>query len=349
MRPVFRLAVVSLILLLALVFLPIYAGAQGRGGTNNSTAVPLQVRVVYPNDRAVTVPVNVQLISANGVPVFNGVTSDSGALQFTAVRPGDYQLEVSAPSIQRTLTGMFTILPEEHFHMETVTVQREQSDEAGRSPGAPGTVSAASMNIPQAARDEFRKGAEALSHNDLPAGRSHFGKAIEDYPRYSGAYDGLGIVLARMGETGEALKKLQKAVELDDHNVQACINLSRLDYRAGNFADSENALSKALTADPQNVEALALMSNLEFRAGRYPDAVAIEHKIHSLPHADYTSAHVVAASALQAQNLWSQAAEEYELYLKESPNGPSADEVRRRLQWVKSRAQQQAKAPASPH
>ena len=346
MRNLFRLVFFSLTLLSLVAILRINSTAQGRGRTSSSL-VPLQVRVVYSNDRAVTMPVTVQLISGNGVPVLNGVTNDSGALQFTGVRPGDYQLEVTAPGIQRTLTGMFTILGDEHFHMETVTVQPEQSDDSGRSPGAPGTVSAASMNIPQAAKDEFRKGAEALSHNDLPAGRSHFGKAIEDYPRYSGAYDGLGIVLARMGETSEALKDLQKAVELDDHNVQACINLSRLDYRAGNFVGSESALSKALTADPQNVQALALMSNLEFRAGRYQDAVATEHRIHVLPHADYTSAHVVAASALQAQKLWSEAAAEYELYLKESPNGPSADEVRRRLQWVKSRAQ--AKTAPSPH
>ena len=338
MHNLFRLVFFSLTLLSLVAILRINSTAQGRGRTSSSL-VPLQVRVVYSNDRAVTMPVTVQLISGNGVPVLNGVTNDSGALRCFSRRSSRRRRRVVSLS---TINGDVAFDGVSFAYSPGRTVLDRVSFHS-----APGTVTAASMNNPQRAKNEFRKGAEALNHNDLPAGRSHFGKAIEDYPRYSGAYDGLGIVLARMGETSEALKDLQKAVELDDHNVQACINLSRLDYRAGNFAGSESALSKALTADPQNVQALALMSNLEFRAGRYQDAVATEHRIHVLPHADYTSAHVVAGSALQAQKLWSEAAAEYELYLKESPNGPSADEVRRRLQWVKSRAQ--AKTAPSPH
>src|SRR5205085_12633370 len=114
MRIASRFSAVSLTLLPLLAILAIDGTAQRNGGgISGNSAVSVQVRVVYSNDRAVTVPVSVQLISGNGVSVFNGVTNDRGALQFTAVRPGDYQLEVSAPAIQRTLTGMFTILSEE--------------------------------------------------------------------------------------------------------------------------------------------------------------------------------------------------------------------------------------------
>jgi TonB family protein len=317
---------------LVLLVAPLAAWAQFGSSGRSSATVPLNVRVVYSDDRAVQTRVTVQLL-AGGEPIENGVTNEEGALHFSAVPPGEYQLEVSGPGIQTTRSAAFTLYRDQHFHMETVTVRPEPlADE--KKAGAPGTVSAASMNIPEPAKDAFRKGAEALKKNDLTEARQEFERAVKEYPKYSAAYDGLGIVLARMGDTEEALADLHKSVELDDHNIQACVNLARLAYRSGKAGDAESALNKGLLADPKSVEMLAMLSDIQLRTGQYREAVATEHKIHLLPHAQYGSAHLIAGVALQAQQRWKDAGAEYELYLKEEPNGPRAEEARKRLKFV---------------
>ena len=300
-------------------------------GSSGSRSVPLNVKVVYADDRAVSTRVTVKLLALGGEAVDTGVTGDNGALHFTAVQPGDYQLEVSGPGIETTRSATFTLYHDEHFHSETVVVKPEENS---KPVGPQLTVSVASMHIPESAKQYFRKGAEALKKNDLGGARRQFEAAVTEYPKYSAAYDGLGIVLARLGNNEEALTDLHKAMELDDHNVQACVNLARVAYRGGRISEAEKALNQGLKADPNNVEMLAMLSDIELRAGEYQEAVATEHKIHLLPHAQYSSAHLIAGLALQAQQQWKSAAEEYQLYLKEEPSGPRAEEARKRLRFV---------------
>jgi len=328
-----RTSLRAAIALLLLASVPLRA-QFGESSRQSPSSVPLSVRVVYGDDRAVPLRVTVEVLASGGVAVETGVTNDDGALHFTAIPPGDYQLEVYGPGIQKTRSATFTLYREEHFHMETVTVRPENSSNAEETAGAPGTISAASLNIPEGAKDDFRKGAEALKSNNLTEARKQFEEAVKQYPKYSAAYDGLGIALARMGNNSEALADLHKSVELDGHNVQACLNLARLAYRSGKAHDAEEALNTAIGDDPKNVEALGMLSDLQLRTGRYKEAATTERKIHALPHSGFESAHLIAGAAYQAQHLWSQAAGEYELYLKEQPNGPRAEIARKQLTKV---------------
>lgn len=320
----------------ALAFLLVAYPVQSQFGNSStrSSSVPLSVRVVYADDRPISVRATVELLTPGGEAIENGVTNDDGALHFTAVQPGDYQIEVSGPGIQTTRSATFTLVREQHFHSETVVVKPESSSNAEQSAGAPGTVSAANMKIPEAAKDAFRRGAEELKNNQLGEAQKEFEAAAKEYPKYSAAYDGLGIALARQGKNELALTALHKAVELDDHNVQACLNLARLAYRSGKPQDSEVALNQAVSADPKNVEALAVLSEIELRSRQFQQAVITEHKIHQLPHEGYSAVHLIAGAALQIQHLWKEAEAEYRLYLKEEPDGTRAEEARKQLNKV---------------
>jgi tetratricopeptide (TPR) repeat protein len=295
----------------------------------------LHVQVVYPNDRPVLKSLDLELVSGTGTPITRTVTDSDGRANFNGVSAGDYFIEVTAEGFERTRSQTFTITRDERFHSETVVIQPEETGSQKAPAGSSQTVSAAGLKIPDEAKAEFRKAAEALDHNNLEESKKRFAKAVELYPSYSAAYDGLGIVTARMGDIPHAQEYLQKAVALDDHNARACINLSRLEYREGKLNEAETSLNKALLAEPKNVEALVLMANLQLKTGDYDGAIATESRIHQLPHEQYAMAHLIAARAYEHRQMSSQAAKEYELYLKESPNGPAAADTRARLEAMK--------------
>ena len=61
-----------------------------------------------------------------------------------------------------------------------------------------GVVSANALKIPGKAEKEYTRGNKALDDKKLPEAIEHFQKAIDLYPKYDLAYNGLGATLVEM-------------------------------------------------------------------------------------------------------------------------------------------------------
>ena len=61
-------------------------------------------------------------------------------------------------------------------------------------------------------------------------------------------------------------------------------------------------------------------------------------KVHQLPHEGYAVAHYVAGRAYELKQQYQKATAEYETYLRESPDGPEARQVRNALARVTAMA-----------
>lgn len=323
-----RSALLSLLLLALLALGP---SAAGQCTENNRTAQPveLKVRLWYTNGRPVEQRERVQLLNSLEGYVGEGFTDSQGEAHFR-VPAGSYMLRVSGPTIEDTTGPVFRLLCNEGTHFENVDVKMKagsgsEAEASAPAPsGAGSTVAAADLNVPEKARKEFEKGNAALQHNDLPAARKAFGKAIQIYPQYAGAYNNLGLIAMKSGDRAAALAAFQQAVRVNDHYALASVNLARLLLQDKQYSEAEVQLDRALSTEPLNLDALTMLADVQLETGHFDQAINTAWKVHSVPHEGFSVVHIMAALAFEARHMPQDAAVEYATYLKESPNGPAA-------------------------
>lgn len=307
---------------------------------DNSVQVELRVRVVYDtNDRAVAHQVRVQLLNPSGSVLAENIATDPGQveLMFSNKFPHNYRLRVDGEGIVPTMTEVFNIPAFSQQHQEVVRVQAKPSGPENAENSSTQMVAAAELNVPDKARKEYLKGAQAFEKRDWEEARARFKKATELYAKYATAYNDLGVVYMNTGQAQKAQESFGKAIEADDHYARAYVNLAMALYTDRKPAEAEPLLQKALAFNPLDAQALTLLAQIQLQGGRAEEALATARRVHGVPHDQHTVAHLIAARACQSLHKETDAMAEYAIFLKESPQSPSAPRVRAVLDALKAR------------
>jgi Tfp pilus assembly protein PilF len=288
--------------------------------------VSLQVFVYYDETKEpVHDPdVHVLLLDSWSMIVAEQDTKQGGVLQFFT-QPGLHYLRVTGDKVEFQEFG-FDIRPNESSHTETVYVTAKTAV-ADRSP-ATDAVPAVRLKIPKKAKKEFEKGVKALERQDWGEARARFQAAVNEYPQFDLAYNGLGLVALSTGDFTAAEAALELAIKFNDSYADAYRNLARVRLAQNDYVRADPLLQKSLSFDPRSPWALSYAALTELQLGKPDDAIAHTRSLHLLPHLGYASAHLIAARAWEQKGLANEAISEYELYLKEDPAGPNAQRAR---------------------
>ncbi len=198
----------------------------------------------------------------------------------------------------------------------TVRIRRKgEKSEVGA-----GVVSANALKIPGKAEKEFNRGSKDLEAKKLPEAQQHFQKAIEFYPKYDAAYNGLGATLVAMGDIEGGRKAFEKSVEVNDKFASGFRNLAMIAAQQKDFLKASTLLERSLSLEPMNVEALSRLAQYDYVLGKDTEVPDLARKVHSLPHKGQELAHYAAASSLERLNKPDEAIGEYTLFLKEAPD-----------------------------
>lgn len=316
--------------LLMVTGLPLIAQRQQQ----QETHADVYVNVAYENDHPVGMQYRVQLLTNGRMPMGEQFTNDRGQVIFRGLSVGSYQLIVLGVDIENTELG-FSIGPHESMHTEFIRVKLKSA--TAKPSSNQGTVSSASLNIPDRARKEFDKGLAAFAKQDLVTAREHFAKAVEIYPQYSAALLNLGVIAMRQQDPAAGQHYFEEAIKADPQNAGAYTYLARVDIMNAKYDDAETLLTKSLSLTPLDPEPLTMMATSQLRSGKFADAVASAEKVHTVPHEHYAIAHLVAAEALIKEQRSDLAADQFRLYLKESPTGANAESARAALQSIENR------------
>jgi Flp pilus assembly protein TadD len=292
----------------------------------------VRVRVVFGNGGC-EISAHVALIGHGG-PVAEGTANDQCQVDFFNVPEGAYHLNVSAGNFAKADSGVISMTSGGPREFD---VQVERPNELGRNYRMSGSafVSASDLGVPGRARKEFDKASQLVAKQELVQAIQRLNKAISIYPDYPVAYNNLGVIYSRLGDSVREREALQKAISLNDHFALAYVNLGRMNIAAGDFPAAETELDKAATFDPTDPMTLILLSYAEFMNRRFDEAIATTRKAHEVgkPH---SFVHRVAARAFEKKRQGANAIAELELFLKEEPTGPLADAARKELQIVKT-------------
>lgn len=112
------------------------------------------------------------------------------------------------------------------------------------------TVSAAALNVPEAARKMFGKGESAFNDQKWAAAEKNFQKAVEIDPDYAQAWSHLGEVLQKESKPTEARSAWEKAVAADPKYIRPYVQLTVLDLAEKRAEDAAAISGKAVAMNP---------------------------------------------------------------------------------------------------
>lgn len=293
--------------------------------------IDIEVRVTI-DDRPAPEQIRVQLLSGTSAMISMQFTRDQGTATFRGVSAGNYRLKVTGLDIEDAETS-FSVDPREQTHMEYVSVRSKPKTAQNSNEGS---ISASTLNIPDKARKEFEKGASAMEKNDFAEAQKHFSKAVEIYPQYASAINNLGVIAMKSGDAALGRQLFDRAVLADSSNANAYLNVARCLLMEKKFAEAEPILLKASNLAPLDAEPLTLLANAQFAVGHHDLALMNAVKVHSLEHQRFSIVHLIAARVFESQKKLKDAADQYRLFLKESPASASAESARASLQALEN-------------
>ena len=315
----------------------------------------LQIYVVYDDSRPAGAHLQVDLVSSSGIPVAQGFTDNSGRTLLQAPGSGGYTVKVSGEGIQKDASESVDVVPCPMVQCTRTVFLRTKATESASSgtetqgsgkkgsgtqsaAKAPSTAitSAAELRVPQSARKAFDEGMTAWQKRDYQQAADKFEKAVADYPQYDTAYNNLGVMYAHLGQNDKSMAAFKRAVALNDKNADADRNLARLLIRQKDYPQAEDLLKKALAVQAPDATTLTMLAITEIQDGKPDEALKDAQKVHALPHDGYAVVHYIAGEVLEEKHQTTEAVTEYNLYLKEAPNGAEAPLVKSALEKLSS-------------
>ena len=286
---------------------------------------PCRIRIFVIDDRRQPVrDATVELQDASGYSEGgpgNKITMQDGRVDFDSFT-GPHRVRVTGSEIV-AYEGDFGVAPSEKDHTEYIRVTLKTPSGGDNPPPGP-PIPTARLKIPGIAQKEYEKGNKAAEKNDWKAAAAAYQAAIQQYPDYDLAYNALGITLMSQGDQAGARNAFKKALSITPDYAMAARNLARLELAEHDWKHADELLRKSLQTEPVNAWALTNAAYAELQLRDFADAVVNAQKVHAIPHAEYASAHYIAAVALEQLGKPAEARAEYELYLKEEPSGPNA-------------------------
>ncbi len=285
---------------------------------------PCKLRITVTDERQSPVPyatVEVQDAVGFGAAGSSKQTAEDGRVDFSSYS-GSHRIRITGSEIV-DYEGEFEIAPNENSHIENIRVKMKPP--VGGDKPAPGPpIPSVRLKIPRAAQKEFDRGNKAAEKADWKAAAEAYRAAIQQYPDFDQAYNGLGVALSSQEDNAGAKAAFEKAISITPEYAMAGRNLARILLAERDWKRSDELLRKSLQIEPVNAWALTNAAYAELQLQDFAAAAANAQKVHMVPHTGFENAHYIAALALEQLGKSEEARAEYDLYLKEAPTGPYA-------------------------
>lgn len=294
----------------------------------------LRVKVLYDNSRPARGHTQVELLNGAGMLLLRQFSDDEGNVEFQDIPGGtSYRIRVTDPLVEDNTSDQVGLAcGEGRNEIVTVKLRADADAELKRQEAAEAMVSALELNVPSGAKKEFEKGATAMQDNENANAMKHLQRAIELYPQYAMAWNHLGVLYMQTNQMDKGREAFEKAVQLNPHYPSALVNLAKVRWSQHKPGDVEDLMRKAVAADPSNLEALAILCNALVVNGKTDEALLDTQKLHSQPlHQQFALVHFLAARALAKDNRPTDAAAQYQMFLQEAPTSPAAPQARQAL------------------
>ncbi len=199
------------------------------------------------------------------------------------------------------------------------------------------TLYAPELDVPPEASESYDQGLAALEHKEYPEAEKDFRHATEVFPKYSSAFNALGVALRRQEKKDDARTALLEALRLNPNNAPAQKNLAAMLLEEKKLDEAERLQRKATLLQPNDPSAFVMLAYMELMRKRYDEALTASVDMQKKKWKQFPVIRMIRAEAFEAEGKRHDAIDEYKAYLKSKPDEDHKAIAQHALQRLKQK------------
>ena len=333
------------LLMIASIAVPAYAQGNGRAATGTGGDHMIQGKIFFPSGRRAEGTIQIKLQSLNSAEI-TALADSSGTFTFAALAPGNYTIVVNAgdqyelaretvtiDSDIKTRSGI-TVNAGQRRYTVMVTLQNKRGQKTAAKPGV---INASLAEVPENARALYQKALDSVKTGAVQKAVEDLKIALSLYPKFPLALNELGVQYLRLGQAAKAVEPLKSASKLSPDAFSPHLNLGIALLETRQLSDAESELREAIkiisTPTAHMYLGLTLISAKRFEEAQHELERAI-----STGGENLAQAHRYLGGLYWQKHDYRRAVDEFEAYLRLTPNAPDAERVRGTIKELRAKS-----------
>jgi tetratricopeptide (TPR) repeat protein len=346
MRSSLAATLLPALLLIALIALPIWGQGNGRASTGTGGNHMIQGKIFFPSGRRADGTIQVKLTSLNSAEI-TALTDSSGSFTFAGLSPGNYTILVDAGNQYEIAREVVTIDSDPNLSRSgiilnsgsrryTVMVTLQPKHDPKNSMKA-GVINASLAEVPEEARALYQKALDLIKAGDAQKAIEDLKNAVSLYPKFPLALNELGVQYLKLGEAAKAVEPLKSASKLSPDAYTPHLNLGIALLESRHVTEAERELREALKITSTPTAHMYLGLTL-ISAKRFDEAEQELKTAISTGGENLAQAHKYLGGLYWQKLEYRQAADEFEIYLRLTPNAADGERVRGTIKDLRAKS-----------
>ena len=294
---------------------------------------------------------HVQVVMSSGaipaklkLQIFNGNrrigevrVPETGSATITDLVPGDYRIQTGGVDANFLTAGPLHVPVSGPCEIGFTIVGRTDAHNSL----AEDDVDVEDLRLSAQARSLFQSAFAEFAAGELQKAKDSFIEVTKLAPKLSRAYNILGVISNQQGDTRSGRQYFEKALELNPRSKPALMNLAKLSIVERRFNEALNILEQYRVGSPDIADVHAMEGEAYLKLGKYNEAIREAKAAHALPHANWATIHVIAATSFEALHQPGYAVSEYKQFIQECNQQPLREQAARRIGELTAIAEQQ--------
>ncbi len=202
------------------------------------------------------------------------------------------------------------------------------------------TVSATSLKAPKKAMEAYQKADKELSRTKVKYSKviEHLEGATELYPEFAEAWYRLGEAYSAEQDVNKARHAFQQSIAADPRYVKPHVSLAQLELQTGGLEEAVRLVEKALELDPYWIPASYCNAIAQYYLGEIEKAEESIRKVQESSESYlYPASHHLLGNIYAEKGQYDAAVQEFRLFLETDPPDNFASEIKTTLdEWKKA-------------
>ncbi len=282
------------------------------------------------------------------------MTDDAGNFGFSGLPNGDYSLVVEKEEGYERFSHNVSVFQMRGSPGGNYMISVRLRHKSGMGP-RPGVVKADLAGVSTAALEYYKKGGDLVARADRLAGDpgnasavrgdrlaaiEQFKLAINEHPRFSAAYNDMGVQYLKLNELGDAIDAFRTATNIAPDSFAPMLNLGMVMVEIKKYSEAEKVLRSAISAREGSAPAHFYLGQALANLGRFDEAIVELNKGLSLGGeamaGGMKEAHRILAIIYGSRGEKARQADELEKYLRLAPDARDAEQLRALVEQLRA-------------